>query len=150
MAHENIDARRAEVSVILETITREDMHRIALKYGCSYSTVSADITFLRVGGSHTIYVSKKMKSHIIERDESICQYCFSRTTRPIVDHVIPSAMGGPGLEFNLVVACDSCNQKKKNAAWVPNNIAELRELNFQWAAKIEEYAGKPIIKGKLL
>jgi len=48
--------------------------------------------------------------------KGICQYClckipFSEATK---DHVYPKSLGGSNDDFNIVLACRSCNAKKDN------------------------------------
>jgi hypothetical protein len=46
--------------------------------------------------------------------KGVCQFClkdipYSKATK---DHVIPRSMGGVNNDYNLVLACKSCNNKK--------------------------------------
>ena len=143
MAHENIYERRKAVESRLPCISNADIKEISIEFGCSVTAVRADVLQLRKNNGLPIFTSAKRRRIVRDRDEDICQYCFTKTKKPVVDHVIPTHWGGPGLEYNLVVSCQPCNQLKRNAVWVPNNIATLRELNPDWAEKIEQYGGKP-------
>jgi 5-methylcytosine-specific restriction endonuclease McrA len=54
-----------------------------------------------------------MKRRIIQRDKGICRYCGCKPKRPIIEHVIPASQGGLATSDNLVVACQSCNVRKR-------------------------------------
>lgn len=48
--------------------------------------------------------------------KGVCEYCgdkipFSEATK---DHIYPKSLGGSNEDFNLVLACRSCNSKKSN------------------------------------
>ncbi|MCK5863418.1 MAG: HNH endonuclease [Candidatus Hydrogenedentes bacterium] len=56
------------------------------------------------------------RRNIFTRDRNICQYCtrhFSRSELTI-DHVIPKSRGGKDTWENLVLACTTCNLKKRD------------------------------------
>jgi hypothetical protein len=48
----------------------------------------------------------------------ICHYCSVElfpgdpTTAPTKDHVVPRAMGGLDIRWNIVIACRDCNSRK--------------------------------------
>jgi 5-methylcytosine-specific restriction endonuclease McrA len=52
------------------------------------------------------------KRNVIERDESVCQYCGTTEGRMTVDHVQPRSKGGPDTWENLVCCCRPCNSRK--------------------------------------
>jgi 5-methylcytosine-specific restriction endonuclease McrA len=54
------------------------------------------------------------RAAIIVRDGGICYLCGSKPTgrNLTLDHVIPLALGGPHVAWNLRVACRSCNGRK--------------------------------------
>lgn len=56
------------------------------------------------------------RENVYIRDKGTCQYCSTRVSRDIAtyDHVIPREMGGKTKWDNIVIACYSCNQKKRN------------------------------------
>ena len=47
--------------------------------------------------------------------KGICHYCNRKTTIDCLtmDHIVPIARGGRSTKGNLVTACKSCNNKKK-------------------------------------
>ena len=70
---------------------------------------------------------------IAKRDGLICHYCGGKVfdvgpiirhrgslcgydcrTMATIDHIIPKSRGGTDVESNLVIACQSCNAKKKD------------------------------------
>ena len=68
------------------------------------------------------YIDEKLftlpctRKNILIRDENQCQYCTGRFREPelTLDHVIPRSKGGTHTWSNLVAACKSCNQKKRD------------------------------------
>lgn len=53
----------------------------------------------------------QLRDQILERDGYRCVYCGSSDGIGI-DHVVPHALGGATLPFNLVCACSTCNSGK--------------------------------------
>lgn len=74
------------------------------------------------GDGSTGSKKKKLRSpkfsrrNVYLRDRSTCQYCGKKckTEESNLDHVIPKSKGGPMSWRNIVVACISCNNKKKD------------------------------------
>jgi len=68
------------------------------------------------------YVDEKLftlpctRKNILIRDENRCQYCVKQFKHfeLTIDHVIPRSKGGTHTWSNLVAACKSCNQKKRD------------------------------------
>ena len=68
------------------------------------------------------YIDEKLftlpctRKNILIRDENQCQYCAEQFREPelTLDHVIPRSKGGTHTWGNLVAACKSCNQKKRD------------------------------------
>lgn len=56
------------------------------------------------------------RRNIFARDKSVCQYCGHRFPRTelTIDHVIPRSRGGTDSWENLVLACTSCNLRKRD------------------------------------
>lgn len=54
------------------------------------------------------------KQNIIRRDRKVCQYCGTTEGYMTVDHVVPRSMGGTDTWGNLVCACSSCNNRKRD------------------------------------
>lgn len=134
MAWHNIDERRKAVKDILDNYTSDDLKVLAKEFGCSYTAIWNDIIQLKYGDG--TYPTPKTKIHIKKRDNYTCQYCGVKPEICIVEHVVPTKIGGKGVDYNLVAACESCNMKKRNAVWIPDNIDVLRSLNPTWADKI--------------
>lgn len=76
----------------------------------------------------------KVKDAILVRDGFKCTYCGS-TTDLCIDHVIPYSAGGSTLPLNIVCACASCNQSKRDRD--PREfIAELMGLRELVVAEV--------------
>lgn len=60
-------------------------------------------------------VSYSRKS-VYERDKFTCQYCRKKVNRSALtlDHVVPKSKGGLTTWTNIVTACVSCNNKKRD------------------------------------
>ena len=56
------------------------------------------------------------RKNILLRDENRCQYCAKCFREPelTIDHVMPRSKGGKSVWNNVVAACKSCNQRKKD------------------------------------
>lgn len=145
MAHPNIDERRQAIRELLDNkieITPTLKRSLMKQFNCSHGAIKADLLmFLRPKTSETYFVSPSLKVKIFKRDGSFCQYCAdNKPYEYIIEHVIPASIGGVGRDFNLVVACQKCNTKKRNKVWKPNNFHVLAKLNKEWANKIENLA----------
>lgn len=48
--------------------------------------------------------------------KGVCQYCYEKIPyiRATKDHVMPKSLGGSNDDFNIVLACRECNNKKNN------------------------------------
>lgn len=53
------------------------------------------------------------RREVLKRDSHSCQYCGSNK-RLTLDHVIPVSKGGQHKWDNVVTACESCNQRKRD------------------------------------
>lgn len=64
------------------------------------------------------YISNKLKSLVMIRDNSTCQMCGKTVKddhiRVQIDHIIPHSWGGQTVLENLQVLCSNCNEGKKN------------------------------------
>lgn len=60
--------------------------------------------------------AKLNRTNLYARDKGTCQYCGVKVSRKsfTLDHVVPRAQGGKTKWQNLVVACSTCNQRKKD------------------------------------
>lgn len=141
MAHPNIEDRRDVVQQrIIDRsgmITATDRLIISKKFDCSPSAVYQDCLYLMRNHKFPIAISSKVRKEISARD-LFCQYCGKVNGTMIIDHVIPTIMNGPAINYNLVYCCNSCNtfKGKNGSVWIPLNIELLRSLNKSWANKI--------------
>lgn len=56
---------------------------------------------------------RALRAFVFKRDGGKCLCCGSRK-RLTLDHIIPEALGGPTLAWNLQLLCYDCNQRKDN------------------------------------
>lgn len=60
------------------------------------------------------------RERIIRKYNHICQICRKRTNQerykdyPELDHIVPRSAGGSNEESNLILLCNSCNNKKSD------------------------------------
>ncbi len=148
MAHPNIYARQKFVIGYIKrrgNPTNKERVRIAMKFNCSSSAMYSDVVFYYKPYGLNTYPSRKVKKEVAMRDKDICQYCGISDEDSkflyCIDHVIPTIKGGVGKDYNLVLACHSCNLKKKGGkVWIPDNIETLKIINPQWAERIIKLA----------
>ena len=61
-------------------------------------------------------VPRSLRRRLVVEWGGQCAYCHTLTAitgaRPVVDHIIPEAIGGRTVWDNLCVACHSCNEFK--------------------------------------
>uniref|UniRef100_A0A7S3K3Z1 HNH nuclease domain-containing protein n=1 Tax=Aureoumbra lagunensis TaxID=44058 RepID=A0A7S3K3Z1_9STRA len=57
------------------------------------------------------------------RDDGRCQYCNTKSMDLTLDHVLPRSKGGKSDWDNVVLACRSCNAKKRN--FTPNQLKSI-------------------------
>lgn len=55
-----------------------------------------------------------LRHQIITRDKGFCRYCTKEANPITIDHIIPYSLGGKTELSNLVVACKSCNSRKRD------------------------------------
>lgn len=63
---------------------------------------------------------RKMREHIITRDENRCSYC-GYTKNLEAHHVIPQKLNGPNNPINLVACCKDCNIDIGATIRIPKN-----------------------------
>lgn len=56
------------------------------------------------------------RSNLFVRDNGTCQYCAKKVSKSEfqLEHVIPRSLGGHTNWENVVVSCETCNQRKSN------------------------------------
>lgn len=146
MAHSNINERRRVVAAMLaegDPMVPATRKYIAARFGCSPNAVLADVIELsRTPGALPIYLTPSMRRRITERDQ-VCQYCGTSDGRFIVEHIIPAALRGPALPYNLVLACQGCNTRKRRMVWRPRNLDMITVDYPEWRERIIREATGP-------
>lgn len=147
MAHPNIDKRRLTIKELLDNeviFTPKLKMSLMKEFNCSIGAITADLLMLlRPKSKESYFVCTSLKKRIYKRDGKDCQYCSDKKAYEyIVEHVIPASLGGIARDFNLVIACQKCNTKKRNRVWKPKNFQVLVDLNKEWANKIEILASR--------
>src|SRR6185369_17365955 len=68
------------------------------------------------------------RKNIYERDDGVCQYCLSKISynNSTLDHVHPRSKGGKDSWDNLVLSCQSCNNKKGDRSVKEANMTLAR------------------------
>ena len=61
-------------------------------------------------------MNRAVRFRILARDNFTCQYCGRRAPDVVleIDHIRPSAHGGPDRIMNLITACYDCNHGKRD------------------------------------
>jgi len=78
----------------------------------------------------------KLRMKILSRDNFTCQYCGAQVedARAFeIDHIRPKSKGGSDEEYNLITACEGCNQGKGDL-----HIGEVNIKKFQDIARRNE------------
>lgn len=57
-------------------------------------------------------IVRKMREFVTARDCGVCQLCGNPAKYPELDHILPYRDGGLYVEWNLQLACVSCNMRK--------------------------------------
>lgn len=62
------------------------------------------------------YTDPGRRLQILERDERRCTYCLLEISEDsfVLDHLVPVSKGETNRKHNLVVSCESCNQRKQD------------------------------------
>lgn len=63
------------------------------------------------------HVSKRIRTQVVERAKGRCEYCQTQEDIVVdleVEHIYPTAKGGPSELNNLCYACGSCNRFKSD------------------------------------
>lgn len=89
---------------------RSDVHIRTVSTRFPFPSVIRLSAYIRVPHKK-IDLSRK---NVLRRDNHHCQYCGTSSPPLTVDHVIPRSRGGADQWENLVCACLSCNNRKRN------------------------------------
>ena len=146
MAHANIMERQNFVRAALESGMphKEIKNKATVLFGCTRQMIHSDIVIFLGNHNCIVYIPPKVRAVVLQRDGRYCWYCRTQDSKKyILEHVIPSALGGPSEPYNLVVACAKCNATKARKVWAPINLLEItkdhpehRELVLQKSVKI--------------
>jgi HNH endonuclease len=73
-------------------------------------------------------VSRRLRFEVLRRDGYTCRYCGARApdVTLIVDHVVPTTLGGDDDPRNLVTACQPCNAGKSS---IPADAALVADVD---------------------
>lgn len=87
-------------------------------------------------------VSKRTRYEVLKRDSHTCRYCGASAPDATltVDHVTPVALGGSDSPDNLVAACRDCNAGKASTSPGAEAVADVKQLDMQWAGAIKRVA----------
>lgn len=134
-------SRRATVHEIYKTRgipQKRERAILAIFFNVSESAIYQDfLHFLHGDRSEKLYPTVKEKTDIYKRDGNVCCYCGSEKSQfYVIEHVIPVSRGGICAPYNLVVACWSCNVKKKSKVWIPCNLETITENHPHWKDKV--------------
>lgn len=137
MAASNIYERRDYVMELVrqgEHLDGRKLKEAADKFGCTIGSIRSDLQYMIVKRLErgSFVASAKTKQEVYKRDGKVCQYCGKQSEKTIIDHVVPMSQGGIGITCNLVVACLSCNMKKKKQTWIPNNLDAITRDRQDW------------------
>lgn len=93
-------------------------------------------------------VSEAVRAQVVKQAGGVCEYCRYpeefNSGRFAVDHIQPRHFGGMSELSNLALACRSCNERKQDAAIVPDPATgqivplfhprrDLWEDHFAWS-----------------
>lgn len=82
-------------------------------------------------------ISANMRTQVYERDELVCQICFTATdpladsnsgSYPSVDHIVPFSQGGSGRLDNLRTAHRRCNSLRADGRLTDEEVRSLATL----------------------
>lgn len=91
--------------------------------------------------AHHAKFALSVRDHVEQRDGFRCVYCGGPGQE--LDHVLPVAAGGKAIRANTVMACQSCNRRKRASVDVEWLIPAFRHLltkgeSLQWLDFIPE------------
>jgi hypothetical protein len=133
------EAMKMDVLIWSPVMKPHYIKEIAIIHNISKASVRSCYITIRATHGFTVRPKSEAREAILKRDNYTCQYCGIDDVG-LVDHVISAWNGGPGMPWNLVAVCTSCNNIKKSDTWLPNNIKKLAKLNKDWAKHIKKEA----------
>jgi 5-methylcytosine-specific restriction endonuclease McrA len=71
-------------------------------------------------------IPKKLIKAVLERDDSICQYCGRQGVN--IHHIVPAGMGGKRIHAieNLITLCLECHGEAHSSK-------DMREWTYEWS-----------------
>jgi 5-methylcytosine-specific restriction endonuclease McrA len=69
----------------------------------------------------------EIRAYLLEKWQRRCAYCQQSSTKLQVEHLIPKSRGGSDRLSNLVLACETCNQKKNDRTAKEFGFSHLME-----------------------
>lgn len=71
-------------------------------------------------------VPRTMRAAVRKRDQGLCRFCLRDADNERYVHVVPPRLGAPTVRSNVVLACDSCIERRSDAIWTPRNARSVR------------------------
>ena len=87
-------------------------------------------------------VSKRLRFEVLRRDNHACRYCGESApgVKLVVDHVVPSVLGGRDEPENLVTACEPCNSGKSSTQPEAPLVGDVRADAIRWSRALRVVA----------
>lgn len=114
------------------------------KLSMSMPAIVRLVKYVRPKKNVTVFKALKRKN-IFERDEGVCQYCSVQMsyTQSTLDHVHPRSKGGKDCWENLVLSCQSCNNRKGSKSV---QEAGMKLLRVPFAPKLFDSLDQAVIE----
>jgi hypothetical protein len=141
MAHLNIEERRAFVREHFDRYQlskkRELLETAAALFNCSINAITSDINSI-IGKKYKrpLVEERGWRKVIYDRDGKVCQYCKATGVKMIIEHIVPTALGGKTINENMVVACVHCNCVKRRNIWIPSNFMDISKDNPELQSRV--------------
>lgn len=85
-------------------------------------------------------MSKRLRFEILRRDNHRCRYCGATEVRLVIDHVVPTTLGGSDDPDNLVASCEPCNSGKSSTTPDAPTVAQVSDDALRWARAMQTAA----------
>lgn len=104
--------------MIFKLFYYSDKGRAYYKQYRPIANASARASYGQATQAHIIHLHKWQENH--------CYYCNAKMTTTTVEHVIPVSRNGSGNDYNVVLACPTCNFSKQDRLfgleWLPETV----------------------------